>query len=187
VTRREAAWGASATFGLGVGAGALWGVLAMSCAVLEAARPGPPPPPPQLYRPLPGLDPSRVLSGFDDARGGRRHEAVDLAAPRGTPVSAVAAGRIARLPSGGSGGIAIEQIAEGAQLCLYYAHLERYAAGLQEGQHVVAGELLGFVGTTGNAPENAPHLHLAAFRLGPEQSCWEGTPVDPYPLLFGSG
>ena len=93
--RWRAPWGASATFGLGVGAGALWGVLAMSCAVLEAARPGPPPPPPQLYRPLPGLDPSRVLSGFDDARGGRRHEAVDLAAPRGTPVSAVAPGRIA--------------------------------------------------------------------------------------------
>jgi len=186
--KRAAPMGASATFGQGVGAGVLWGVLAMSCAVLEAGRPGPPPPPSlRLHQPLPDLDPIRVLSGFDDARTGRRHEAVDLAAPRGTAVSAVAPGRIARLPRGGSGGIAIEQLAEDGRLCFYYAHLEGYAAGLREGQRVAAGEVLGFVGTTGNAPESAPHLHLAAFRLGPAQSCWEGTPVDPYPLLFGPG
>jgi len=185
--RRRGPRGAAATFGLGVAAGALWGGLAMACAVVDGSRPGPPPAPPPLLRPLPDLDPSRVLGRFHDPRGGRRHEALDLSARKGTAVAAVASGRIARLPGGGAGGIAIEQISDDGRLCFYYAHLDRYAPGLSVGHVVAAGQTLGFVGTSGNAPSRTPHLHLAVLRLDPAQSCWQGTPLDPYPLLFGPG
>ena len=104
-------------------------------------------------------------------------------APRLTPVRAVDDGRIAKLFFSVPGGITIYQFDPGERYAYYYAHLEKYADRLAEGQRVRRGQLLAFVGTSGNAPKESPHLHFAIFRLGPEKQWWVGEPVDPYPLL----
>ena len=116
-------------------------------------------------------------------RGGRRHEAIDILAPRGTPVKAVEDGRIARLFFSKAGGTTIYQFDPTERFCYYYAHLDRYADGLRENDQVRRGQVIGYVGTTGNAPKNTPHLHFAVFRLNAEKRWWEGTPIDPYDLL----
>jgi murein DD-endopeptidase MepM/ murein hydrolase activator NlpD len=104
-------------------------------------------------------------------------------APRLTPVRAVDDGRIAKLFLSVPGGNTIYQFDPSERYAYYYAHLERYADQLTEGQHVRRGQILGFVGTSGNASKDAPHLHFAIFRLGPEKQWWVGEPIDPYPLL----
>jgi peptidoglycan LD-endopeptidase LytH len=123
---------------------------------------------------------------FGERRGGgnRGHEAVDLLAPRGTPVRAVESGRIAKLFRSKAGGITVYQFDPSNRFCYYYAHLDRYAAGLREGEKVDDGEIIGYVGTTGNAPANTPHLHFAIFELTSEKHWWQGTPIDPF-LAFG--
>jgi murein DD-endopeptidase MepM/ murein hydrolase activator NlpD len=136
-----------------------------------------------LQVPVPGVHVDQLSSQFTDARDGRRHEALDIAAPRNTPVVAVEDGRIARLFLSKAGGITIYQFDPTERYCYYYAHLERYADGLREGQTVRRGETIGFVGTSGNAPKNTPHLHFAVFRLTPDKHWWEGTPIDPYQVL----
>lgn len=142
---------------------------------------------PTLSLPLAGIDLAKLHSNFDDVRDGtRRHEALDLAAPRGTEILAVADGFVRKIFTSRGGGLTVYQFDPTQSWCFYYAHLDRYAAGLTEGQSVRAGELLGYVGTTGNAPRNAPHLHLAVMRLDPDRKWWGGTPVDPYPLLAAS-
>jgi murein DD-endopeptidase MepM/ murein hydrolase activator NlpD len=98
-------------------------------------------------------------------------------------VRAVEDGRIARLFSSAAGGLTIYLIEESETFCYYYAHLERYDAGLREGDRVARGAILGYVGTTGNAPANAPHLHFAIFRLTSERQWWKGEPLNPYPVL----
>jgi peptidoglycan LD-endopeptidase LytH len=128
--------------------------------------------------------PRTMTDSFDDPRGLlRRHHAVDIMAPRGSPVRAVDSGTVVKLASGGAGGTTIYQFDEAEVYCYYYAHLQGYASGLHEGQKVARGELIGYVGTTGNAPENAPHLHFAIARLDERKEWWNGTPVNPYPLL----
>ena len=102
---------------------------------------------------------------------------------RGTPVRAVEDGRIARLFNSKAGGITIYQFDPSEQYCYYYAHLDRYAEGLRENDRVSRGQVIGYVGTTGNAPKDTPHLHFAIFRLNSEKRWWEGTPLDPYPIL----
>jgi murein DD-endopeptidase MepM/ murein hydrolase activator NlpD len=116
--------------------------------------------------------------------GRRGHEAVDLMAPRNTPVHAVDAGTIARLFQSRQGGTTIYQFDPERRFCYYYAHLESYAAKLYEGQAVSRGEVIGFVGTSGNAPADVPHLHFAIFELNADRHWWQGTAVDPY-LAFG--
>ena len=106
-----------------------------------------------------------------------------MLAPRHTPVVAVEDGTIARLFLSDAGGITVYQFDPTSTFCYYYAHLEGYADGLKEGDRVKRGEVIGYVGTTGNAPRNTPHLHFAIFELTPEKHWWEGTPVDPY-LVF---
>jgi murein DD-endopeptidase MepM/ murein hydrolase activator NlpD len=123
-------------------------------------------------------------SQFDDKRGGaRKHEALDILAPRNTPVLAVENGTIARLFLSKAGGITVYQFDPTGSYAYYYAHLERYADGLREGQQVRRGQTLGYVGTSGNAPKDTPHLHFAIFRLTEEKRWWEGTPIDPYEVL----
>ncbi len=136
-----------------------------------------------LQVPVAGVRVDQLSSQFTDARDGRRHEALDIVAPRNTPVMAVEDGRIARLFLSKAGGITIYQFDPTERYCYYYAHLERYADGLREGQTVRRGETIGFVGTSGNAPKNTPHLHFAVFRLTPDKHWWEGTPIDPYQVL----
>lgn len=133
--------------------------------------------------PVQGISADQLVRTFDDARGSRRHEAIDILAPMGTPVLAVEDGRIARLFTSKAGGITIYQFDPSERFCYYYAHLQRYADGLTEGDTVRKGQLIGYVGVTGNAPKDTPHLHFAIFRLTAEKRWWEGTPIDPYDFL----
>jgi murein DD-endopeptidase MepM/ murein hydrolase activator NlpD len=137
-----------------------------------------------LTLPVKGIKKEDLRSNFAELRGGsRRHEAIDILAPRDTPVFAVEDGKIARLFLSDAGGITIYQFDPSETYCYYYAHLERYAAGLEEGDRVKRGDVIGYVGTTGNAPRNTPHLHFAIFKMTPDKRWWQGTPIDPYSVL----
>jgi len=139
-----------------------------------------------LSMPLAGVDPAQLHDQFDDARGeGRGHEAIDIAAPLGTPVLAVDAGVVVKLFTSVRGGLTVYQFDTPGELAYYYAHLDAYAEGLVEGQVLARGDLIGYVGFTGNANPAAPHLHFAVFRLGPEKLWWKGEAINPYPLLGG--
>jgi peptidoglycan LD-endopeptidase LytH len=127
----------------------------------------------------------RLQDSFGERRaaGARTHHALDIMAPRYTPVRAVAEGVIAKTSSGGAGGLALYLVDPSGGYCFYYAHLEAYAPGIREGQPVRRGDVIGFVGTTGNAPESAPHLHFAVFELRDRNRWWGGRAINPYPLL----
>ena len=134
--------------------------------------------------PVEGVQKDQLTRSFADARTGNRvHEALDILAPRNTPVKAVEDGRIARLFNSKAGGLTVYQFDPSERFCYYYAHLERYAGGLHEGDSIKKGQVLGYVGTSGNAPRDTPHLHFAVFRLTPEKHWWEGVPLDPYDIL----
>jgi murein DD-endopeptidase MepM/ murein hydrolase activator NlpD len=105
-------------------------------------------------------------------------------APRGTPVLAIGDGTVTKLFYSRSGGNTVYEFDPLQTYCYYYAHLDRYASGTREGMSVHKGDVLGYVGSTGDASPDAPHLHLAIFRLGPEKHWWEGTAINPYPLLM---
>lgn len=115
--------------------------------------------------------------------GARVHRALDIMAPRHTPVRAVTDGVIARVSGHGAGGLALYQIDRTGAYCFYYAHLEAYAPGLRQGQAVRRGQVIGYVGTTGNAPRSAPHLHFAIFKVRDRNRWWDGRAINPYPLL----
>lgn len=136
-----------------------------------------------LTFPVQGGSPDKLVDSFHQARQGHEHEAVDILAPRNTPVIAVEDGTIAKLFLSKAGGNTIYQFDPSAEYCYYYAHLERYADGLKDGDRVSRGQVIGFVGTSGNAPKDTPHLHFAIFRLTPEKHWWEGTAIDPYNVL----
>jgi murein DD-endopeptidase MepM/ murein hydrolase activator NlpD len=136
-----------------------------------------------LRIPIDGVARAALQSGFDQPRGEARHEAIDILAPRHTPVRAVEDGIVAKLFTSVRGGITVYQFDPTGTYCYYYAHLERYADGLQEGQPVRRGQVIGYVGTSGNAPKTTPHLHFAIFRLTNAKRWWEGTPIDPYDVL----
>jgi len=138
----------------------------------------------KLLIPVEGITSDTLVRSYHDARsGGRLHEALDIIAPRNTPVVAVEDGTIAKLFISKAGGLTVYQFDPGQQYSYYYAHLERYADGLKEGDRIHRGQVLGFVGTSGNAPKETPHLHFAVYRLTPERHWWEGTPIDPYDIL----
>lgn len=140
-----------------------------------------------LIVPVSGVTVAQLSNTFDDARGqGRVHEALDIMAPRGTPVLAVADGTVEKLFTSDRGGLTVYQFEPSGRHAYYYAHLDRYAAGLDEGDPLEQGQVIGYVGSTGNASEDAPHLHFAIFVLGPEKRWWEGTAINPYPILAGT-
>ena len=112
--------------------------------------------------------------------GGAAHEALDIMAARGTPVIAVGDGWVAKLFLSKPGGLTLYQFDQHGEYSYYYAHLEGYAEGLKEGDTVRRGQILGYVGSTGNASPEAPHLHFAVFRLGPARQWWRGTPINPF-------
>lgn len=134
--------------------------------------------------PVLGLSRHALRDTFDEMRGGtHRHEALDIMAPRNTPVIAVEAGTVAKLFSSKAGGLTIYQFDRTSSYAYYYAHLERYADGLKDGDRVERRQVIGYVGTSGNAPPDAPHLHFAIFQLTAEKRWWRGTAIDPYPIL----
>ena len=141
--------------------------------------------PKSLAFPVQGYE-QALRDTFHEKRGKAIHEALDIMAPRGTPVVAVEDGTVAKLFKSVPGGLTIYQFDPASQLAYYYAHLDRYAPGLQEGSRVRRGQVIGYVGSTGNAPPNAPHLHFAVFALGPQKQWWKGTAIDPYRSLLPS-
>jgi len=138
-----------------------------------------------LLVPVAGVPRDALRDNFDQRRGGntRMHGALDIMAPRGTPVIAAVDGTIRKLFTSAAGGLTIYQFDDAEERVYYYAHLDRYADGLAEGQHITRGTVIGYVGSTGNARFDAPHLHFAIEVLSPTKEWWKGTPINPYPLL----
>jgi murein DD-endopeptidase MepM/ murein hydrolase activator NlpD len=139
-----------------------------------------------LGMPVANLKLSDIQDTFSQTRDGHRHEATDVMAPRGTPVLAVEDGTIRKLFLSKPGGITIYEFDISEQYCYYYAHLDHYAANLREGMHVVRGETIAYVGSTGDAAVNSPHLHFGITAIGPDKKWWGGTPINPYPILRAS-
>ncbi len=137
--------------------------------------------------PVAGVTAAALRDNFFDARTGHVHNAIDIMAPRGTPVLAAVDGTIRKIATSGSGGLTIYEFDRSQELSYDYAHLDRYADGLVEGKAVVRGEVIGYVGSTGNARSNGPHLHFAIERLTPTKEWWKGEPINPYPILMANG
>jgi murein DD-endopeptidase MepM/ murein hydrolase activator NlpD len=133
-----------------------------------------------LTVPVRGIASDDLVSSFEHARGTRRHEAIDILAPRGTDVVAVEDGKIVKLFTSAAGGLTIYQFDPSETFVYYYAHLDQYAPGLKEDAMVRKGDVIGSVGTTGNAPEGTPHLHFAISKLDPDRRWWGGTALDPF-------
>ena len=140
-----------------------------------------------LGMPVQGMAMSDVRDTFLETRGGqRRHEATDIIAKRGTPVLAVEDGTIQRLLLSVPGGITIYQFDSSGHYCYYYAHLERYAASLKDGARVKKGDTIGYVGTSGNAGPDNPHLHFGITVVPVNKRYWGGEAINPYPILRAS-
>lgn len=137
-----------------------------------------------LVVPVAGVMPSELHGSFQAARsGGRVHNAIDIPAPRGTPVISATGGRVLKLFSSKAGGLMIYAADPTERFILMYGHLDRYADGIKDGMQLQRGQTIGYVGTTGNAPPNVPHLHFAIARTTNVKRWWNGTPIDPAPLL----
>jgi murein DD-endopeptidase MepM/ murein hydrolase activator NlpD len=140
----------------------------------------------QLLIPVAGVSASQLNDTFNQARDNdRRHEALDIPAPKGAHVFAVADGKVAKLFNSKPGGLTIYQFDLSEKFVYYYAHLDRYAEGIEEGTILKRGDLIGYVGATGNADAATPHLHFTIFELGPEKKWWKGTPINPFSRLGG--
>ena len=138
----------------------------------------------RLLLPVQGIRVSQLTDTFTQARsGGRVHDAIDIMSPAGTPVLAAADGTVAKLFDSKLGGTTLYEFDAGGTLAYYYAHLQAYAPGMMEGKALKQGDVIGYVGSSGNASPDAPHLHFAIFVLGPERHWWQGTAINPYPLL----
>jgi murein DD-endopeptidase MepM/ murein hydrolase activator NlpD len=138
--------------------------------------------------PVVGIKPEQLVDTYTQARAGgaRSHDAIDIMAPLGTPVVAAAPGKVEKLFfSQGGGGTTAYVRSDDGRWTYYYAHLNAYAPGLIEGQHIERGAAVGTVGVSGNANPAGPHLHFAINRMNPGERWWQGTPINPYPLLAG--
>lgn len=141
----------------------------------------------RLMVPVDGVSPSQVPNNFAARRGTRRHNALDIMAPRGTPVLAADDGRVLSIRTNNAGGRIIYLVDARERMIHYYAHLDGYRRGLREGARVAKGEVLGYVGTSGNAPNNVPHLHFQVMRYDDPARYWEGRPVNPHGLFAEEG
>lgn len=140
----------------------------------------------EMTPPIRGLLLANLRNTFEEVHSGLRHEAIDIIEPRGTPVRAVVSGTVQKLFLSKPGGRTIYLFDKEEEYCYYYAHLDGYAEGLREGMRVESGDVIGFVGSTGNADRRTPHLHFAIFELGPEKQWWKGKAVDPYQALVAA-
>jgi peptidoglycan LD-endopeptidase LytH len=139
---------------------------------------------PHIGTPIARLRVADLHDSFDELRHGHRHEAIDLMEPRGTPIYAVDNGTIRKLFLSAAGGKTIYEFDSDGRYCYYYAHLDRYADDLREGSPVHRGQVIGYVGTSGDASPDAPQLHFAILRLNSGKLWWKGTPINPYPILL---
>jgi peptidoglycan LD-endopeptidase LytH len=140
-----------------------------------------------LIIPVAGVRPDQLLDTYSDSRSeGRTHNAIDIIAPAETPVLAAADGQIQKLWSSDLGGITIYQVSADQKLIFYYAHLARYADGLTEAKQVRQGETIAYVGDTGNAGTGNFHLHFSIAIVSDPKRYWEGTNINPYPLLHNN-
>jgi murein DD-endopeptidase MepM/ murein hydrolase activator NlpD len=137
-----------------------------------------------LIIPVAGVRPDQLIDTFDEARSeGRVHDAIDIMAPAETPVLAAADGKILKLFNSERGGTTIYQLNTKGDLVFYYAHLSHYADGLVEGDIVKQGQVIAYVGDTGNAGAGNYHLHFSIATVSDPKRYWEGTNINPYPLL----
>ncbi len=140
-----------------------------------------------LLIPVAGVRPEELSDTFEAARSeGRSHDAIDIPAPRGTPVLAAADGRVVKLWQSVPGGTTLYQLDPDNRTVYYYAHLDRYADGLAEGHFARRGEVIAYVGDTGNAGAGNYHLHFSVLIVADPKHYWDGTNVNPYPLLRGN-
>jgi murein DD-endopeptidase MepM/ murein hydrolase activator NlpD len=140
----------------------------------------------RLLVPVAGVDMSRVEDSFYEPRdGGRTHRAIDILAPRGTPILAADDGKIIRMTTSELGGISMYTVDPDARLVYYYAHMDRYNDAMSPGREIARGDTLGYVGTTGNAPKNTPHLHFQVMRWPADNRYWDGEAIDPFEALGG--
>ena len=138
----------------------------------------------KLLIPVDGIKLSQLSDNFDQPRGKERHhEALDIMAPKGTKVIAAADGKVVKLFNSKPGGLTVYQFDPTEKYAYYYAHLDRYADGVKEGSVLKRGDLVGYVGVTGNSAKDAPHLHFAVVELTPAKEWWKGTSVNPYPMM----
>jgi murein DD-endopeptidase MepM/ murein hydrolase activator NlpD len=139
----------------------------------------------ELIIPVPGVKASELRDTFNEMRGGgtRTHEALDIMAPRGTPVLSASNGRVLKLHDSRDGGLMVYAADASDRFVLMYAHLDHYADGMRDGLPLRQGQVIGYVGTTGNAAENAPHLHFAIAHPRDVKLWWTGAAIDPRPLL----
>lgn len=139
-----------------------------------------------LYFPVAGMDSTRLDDSYEAPRdgGARRHNAIDIMAPRGAAVLAVQDGRVLKLSNNTKGGIVVYATDLDEQFVYYYAHLDRYHARIYNGKPLMRGDTIGYVGTTGNSPANLPHLHFQVMRMPADKRSYStGAPVNPFPLL----
>jgi peptidoglycan LD-endopeptidase LytH len=154
----------------------------------RAAGSGITPSPGSLLVPVAGVRPEGLVDTYTHARSeGRRHDAIDIMARRGTHVIAAAAGTVLKLFQSERGGITLYQLGADRRTVYYYAHLDRYAPGIVEGMRLEPGDTIGYVGDTGNAGAGNYHLHFEVSTTADPRKYWGGTPVNPYPLLGGAG
>jgi peptidoglycan LD-endopeptidase LytH len=141
-----------------------------------------------LMVPVLGVTLDRLNDTFYERRGEERiHHAIDILAPRGTPVLAADDGTIMRVSSNTLGGLTIYAVDSRHRLVYYYAHLERYDVTAYKGKVVAKGDVIGYVGTTGNARGGPPHLHFQVMRYKDQRRWWDGEPIDPYPYFATTG
>jgi murein DD-endopeptidase MepM/ murein hydrolase activator NlpD len=153
--------------------------------VINQASPAMSEAPSHLLIPVVGVRPDQLRDTFSDARAeGRIHDAIDIPAPMGTPVVAAADGTIIKLFHSDRGGTTIYQLSTDSRFVFYYAHLDRYAEGLAEGHFARQGETIAYVGDTGNAGAGNYHLHFSIALVSDPKKYWQGTNINPYPLLI---
>lgn len=144
------------------------------------------PSPQSLLIPVEGINANQLTDTFGDARAaGKNHDAIDIMAPKGTRVLAAADGKVVKLFSSVRGGLTVYEFDPSETFAYYYAHLDSYAPGVAEGKQITRGDLIGYVGSSGDASPAAPHLHFGIFVLGQEKHWWHGTAINPYPILSG--
>lgn len=139
-----------------------------------------------ILLPVAGADVAKLEDSFYEGRDGDRvHRAIDILAPRGTPILSADDGKILRMSTNGLGGISMFTVDAETRLVYYYAHMDHYNDAMSPGRSIVRGDTLGFVGTTGNAPKDLPHLHFQIMRWAADGKYWNGEPIDPYEALGG--